>query len=154
MLSFLQEKQMRLLPPPDTTGLLQLLDQFNKNLHLEYKNAKDSLFTNLVTISRESFMIILANMWGKWSTKESIVKAAKRVGVTSTELSVEFMQQNKFLQGAICMEPGESSGASSLPTSSAHRKGSATYWKARFNQSQELIQDLNEKSISLKKSLV
>ena len=153
VLSFLQEKQMRLfLSPPYTTGLLLLLDQVNKNLHLEYKNAKDSLITNLMTINRESFMIILANMWGKWSTKESIVKAAKRGGVTSTELSVEFMQQNKFLQAAICIEgesSGESSGASSLPTSPAHRKGSAACWKAKFNQSQELIQNLNEKSISL-----
>ena len=89
------------------------------------------------------------------------MKAAKRVRVTSTKLSVEFMQQNEFIQAAICMEPegessgessGASSGASSLPTSPAHRKRSAEYWKAKFNQSQELIKDLHEKSISLEES--
>ena len=50
-----------------------------------------------MTINREGFMIILAQLWDKWATKDIIIKAAKRVGVTSAELSVEFMQQDKFI---------------------------------------------------------
>ena len=45
-------------------------------------------------------MIILANIWGKWASKESIVKAARVVGVTSTGLNVEGMQQDKFERAA------------------------------------------------------
>ena len=35
-----------------------------------------------------SFMHILGNMWNRWVSKESLVEAAKRVGVTANGLSV------------------------------------------------------------------
>jgi hypothetical protein len=38
-------------------------------------------------------MIILSNIWTKWTDKSSIIKAGKRVGVTSEEISVDFMQK-------------------------------------------------------------
>ena len=41
ILKFCNEKKIRLFTsPPDTTGVTQLLDQCNKNIHLEYKVAK------------------------------------------------------------------------------------------------------------------
>ena len=158
LLTFLQNKEIRLFlsppPPPDTTGVTQLLDQVNKNVHLEYKNAKDDLFTQMATINREAFMVILANMWNKWASVASLTKAAKRVGVTPEGLSVQFMQQDKFEQAAGCMEIEEEPSTSmSTPTQSIsspdHRKGSAKYWKEKFLQSQSLIKELNEKSLSL-----
>ena len=71
------------LGPPDTTGLTQLLDQVNKGLHLAYKEEKKQIFAPEQTINREGFMHILANAWDKWVTKETLVKCAKRVGVTT-----------------------------------------------------------------------
>ena len=155
ILAFLQEKEIRLfLSPPDTTGVTQLLDQVNKNVHLEYKNAKDNLFTPMMTVNREAFMIILANMWDKWASNISLIKAAKRVGVTPEGLSVHFMQQDKFEQAANCMEVEDTCPSSSTPNQSLiespdHRKGSSKYWKETFMLSQTLIHELNEKSLRL-----
>lgn len=53
VLQFCREKQIQMfVSPPDTTGVTQLLDQFNQKLHLEYKNSKESLFTAWSTINR------------------------------------------------------------------------------------------------------
>ena len=95
-----------------------MLDQVNKNVHLEYKIAKDQLFTQMATISREGFMVILENMWHKWASVDSLTKAAKRVGITPEGLSVNFMQQDKFEQAAGCMDIDEepSTSTSSLLT--------------------------------------
>ena len=97
VLEFLEKKQIRLfLTPPDTTGLLQLLDQINQMLHRSYKVCKDNLFSPFSTINREGFMTILGEVWSEWTSKQGIVKAAKKVGVTPTRLSVNLMQQEKF----------------------------------------------------------
>ena len=51
-LEFLLSKQILLfLTPPDTTGVTQLLNQLNKNIHQEYEKKKAS--------NREAFMVIL-----------------------------------------------------------------------------------------------
>ena len=142
------------LSPPDTNGVTQLLDQVNKNVHLEYKNAKDNLFKPMMTVNREAFMLILANVWDKWASNISLIKAAKRVGVTPEGLSVHFMQQDKFEQAANCMEVEDACPSSSTPNQSLiespdHRKGSSKYWKEKFMLSQTLIPELNEKSLRL-----
>ena len=73
MLKFCNEKKICLfIPPPDTTDVTQLLDQYNKNTHLEYKVTKENLFTSLMTINREVFMLSLADMWDKWQTPKTI----------------------------------------------------------------------------------
>ena len=72
--------------------MTQLLDQVNRNLHLRYKNSKHELFTTARNINREGFIYILANMGNGWVSKQSLLKAAKRVGVTATGLNVNFMQ--------------------------------------------------------------
>ena len=152
VLEFLQKNLMCLfLSPSDTTSLLQLLHQINKSLYLEYKNEKDNLFTNFMTINREGFMLTRANIWNKWATKESIVNAAKRVGVTSTELSVDFMQQDKFDRAARYMESTEISNNSAGQISSPKqcRRGSAPYWKSKFEQCQALLEERREKTINL-----
>ena len=78
ILKFCHEKKIRLfISPPDTTGVTQPLDQCNKNIHLEYKVAKENLFTSLMTINREAFMLSLADMWDKWAIR----KAARKVGI-------------------------------------------------------------------------
>ena len=83
VLQFCCEKQIRMfVSPPDTTGVTQLLDQINQKLHLEYKNSKESLLTAWSTINREGFMRILAEMWSKWASAETIKAAGKRVGIS------------------------------------------------------------------------
>ena len=115
---FLQSKNIRLfLTPPDTTGVTQLLDQLNKNLHHEYRETKDSLFTSVQTVNKEAFMIILGHIWSKWASQESIVKAAKRVGITTTGLEVGHMQQDKFDRAAEVLE-GNVPLAASTPNTS------------------------------------
>ena len=84
--------------------MTQLLYQVNRILHLRYKNSKHELFTTARNINREGFMHILANMWNRWVSKQSLLKAAKCVGVTATGLSVNFMQTEKFEQAAGILE--------------------------------------------------
>ena len=52
-------------------------------------------------------MVILGHIWNKWASKESIVKAAKRVGITASGLNVDDMQQDKFERAADIMEASE-----------------------------------------------
>ena len=40
-----------------------------------------------------------------WATKESLENAAKRVGVTSSGSSVNFMLQYKFARAEACIDP-------------------------------------------------
>ena len=155
VLSFLQSKNIRLfLTPPDTTGVTQLLDQVNKNLHHEYRETKDNLFTSVQTVNKEAFMIILGHIWSKWASEESIVKAAKRVGITVTGLDVGHMQQDKFDRAAEVLEADPPLATSTPNTalaieSPAKRKNSAAYWKGKFDASQRLVRELSEKSLQL-----
>ena len=78
-------------------------------------------------------MTILADVWPTWTTRESLIKAGKRVGIPNEGLSVEFMQQDKFETAASCIE--SSPEKLSMPDSSvissplSIRKGSADYYK-------------------------
>ena len=57
VLSFLQSKNICLFfIVPDTTGVTQLLDRLNKNLHNKEQEIKDSLFTS-AQINKEPLMI-------------------------------------------------------------------------------------------------
>ena len=78
ILKFCNEKKIcRFISPPDTTGVTQLLDQCNKNIHLEYRVAKENLFTSLMTINREAFILSLAYMWDKWANPQNNPKSSK-----------------------------------------------------------------------------
>ena len=103
-------------------------------------------------------MIILGNIWSTWTTRESLINAARRVGITSKELSVNFMQQDKFDRAEACIdlessEPEESSSFMISPncslTSPDKRRGSAEYWMSKFEQAVGVIKDLSEDSIKV-----
>ncbi|XP_065672342.1 uncharacterized protein LOC136090155 [Hydra vulgaris] len=156
VLKFLQSKNIRMfLTPPDTTGVTQLLDQLNKNLHHEYRGMKENIFTDFNSLNKEAFMMILGRIWNNWAPRQSIIKAARRVGVTSTSLSVNDMQQDKFARAALYIDFSKSVTSSTTTPGSYtikspdKRKNSAQYWKEKFERSQELIQELSEKSIQL-----
>ena len=62
------------------TGVTQLLVQVNQKLNF---------FSSSTTINREGFLIILANFWPTWASKETIQKAGKKVVISSSGLSVD-----------------------------------------------------------------
>jgi predicted kinase len=90
--------------PPDTTGATQLLDQMNHSLHSEYRGERDELFTSEMSIAREGFKTILGNVWDKWATREKLVNAAKRVGISEDGLDVDWMQKDIFGTAARLMK--------------------------------------------------
>ena len=99
-------------------------------------------------------MIILSDIWDKWAPKQAIVTCAERVGVSSTMLDVNQMQQEKFESAQHCIEEQASSSILSTPDSvisspQNKRKGSVSYWKEKFDQAQSLIREMSEKSLQL-----
>ena len=62
--------------------------KFFSNLHKAYVDKKDAMFDG-DRVSRESFMHILSEIWDTWTTNEFIIKATRRVGITSTGINVQ-----------------------------------------------------------------
>ena len=65
------------------------MERYYGHLYTEYRKWKSDLFTPAMTINREGFMLIMADLWKRWTTKERIVGAGKRVGVATYGLSVD-----------------------------------------------------------------
>lgn len=84
------------LGPPDTTGVTQVLDQMNANLHREYRKATSELIGHNNTINRAVFMEILTKVWPNWAPSDTIIKSAKRCGISAEGLDVEWMQKDKI----------------------------------------------------------
>ena len=96
VLRFNKEKQMTShVFPPDTTSVTQILDQLNAALHSRYSAECEKFFRDN-HINREVFMEVLSEVWQTWTTPESIIKAWKRCGISTTGLSYEWMQQDKL----------------------------------------------------------
>ena len=136
ILTFCHEKSIRLfISPPDTTGVTQMLDQCNQRIHSEYRKAKANLFTSMMTINRESFiMVTLADMWDKWGTPDTLKKAAKKVGISANGLNVHDMQNEKFIQAENCIQNSDPSTSDGTPkdvpliaSPAKYRRGSALY---------------------------
>jgi len=97
-------------------------------------------------------MNLLSEIWNEWATPESIQKAGKKVGITDKGLDIDWMDQAKFERAEAIINPPSSStpvkaGSSSTSTSCIDsppnvRKGSAAYYKVKFEKAQEKIQNL------------
>ena len=150
VLRFCQEKQIRLfLTPPDTTSVTQLLDQINNALHSSYRKEKSSCFQPDETINKEGFMIILSSIWATWADKESIIKAAKRVGITAEGVSVDFMQKDRFAMTAAldeeCKTPVKHGRTPWEVESPVHvRSGSKAYYKAKVDLLEARLKEVTE----------
>lgn len=83
VLQFCQDHNIRqFLSTPDTTGLLQPLDQINAKLHTAYREGVENLFV-AEHISHGTFMIIiLGQIWPNWTTADTTINAFKRCGIT------------------------------------------------------------------------
>ena len=92
-----KSKAIFLLLLQTTTGVTQLLDQSpNQNLHHDYNKKRDDLFPSFQTINHEGFMTILGCMWDKWATEDTIINAAKWVGISKDGLNINNIQEDKF----------------------------------------------------------
>ena len=154
VLTYLRSKNIRLfITPPDSTGVTQLLDQIDQKLHSEYRSAKPVLYSPFMTINKESFMNILAELWLEWASKQTIINAGKKVGISSIGLSVKWMQEDEFLRAELCIhentEKDHMSTAVTVPSPKDVRCGSARYWKHKYESDMEAYQTISDKSISL-----
>ena len=98
------ERLRQYMGPPDSTHVTQLLDQINDALHMSYRSGTKEIFNDYDTIDRHGFLDILASIWTKWATKESIIKAARRVGISKEGLNWKWMQVEKFTQTEAVIE--------------------------------------------------
>ena len=74
-------------------------------------------------------------MWNGWVSKQSLLKAAKCVGITATGLNVNFMQTEKIEQAAGILEGNNNNEVPETPhayvlSPQNIRKNSALYWKS------------------------
>ena len=161
--NYLRKNEIMLfISPPDTTSVTQLLDQVNKSLHEAYRNKKKELYSSTESIGIKDFMYILEEIWPNWISKESLVKAAKRIGITATGLDVDCMQKNKFEQAKALLsqdnvDPTDSllnvsnvSKSSSLIESPAKcRHGSKEYYKTKLEFAENIINSLINEPIKI-----
>ena len=151
VLSFLTDQSMKLfLGPPDSTSVTQTLDQINRNLHYHYTTTRDDLFTAFSTINRCSFMKILGRMWSEWTTPELIRKAAKRVGIASNGLNVNWMQQDKFERAALLRHEGSATAplSSSVSTSSKSQAVNPTPLSSTNGESSSVYETRSWRNLS------
>lgn len=109
------------------------------------------MFSELQTLNKEAFMLILSEIWDNWATKPVLQKAAKRVGITPQSLDVNLMQQDKFDRAESCIqkEIADSTPTSAIISPRNKRKGSALYWKDKFDQAHKVIEDMAERNIQI-----
>ena len=161
VLRFCEEKQIyQFVSPPDTTGLLQPLDQINSMLHKAYRNCLEKHFAPGSHVNRESFMLILAEIWPNWASAASVKKAFERCGVTDSGLDISYMQQDKFASVDLVSPNGPEGGSPKTPDNAkkltlpqisspkAVKKGTARYWKAKFFAMQEACKTVIDTPIS------
>jgi len=139
--------------PPDSTHVTQLLDQINSSLHQIYRATSKTLFRNDETIDRQGFLDILSSVWSQWATKESIIKAAKRVGISAEGLNWRWMQVEKFTATESLVKPNEEISSSSKPSWQAEapshiRYGTADYWKHMYHAQLKISKDQAEVPVS------
>ena len=68
--------------------------------HTHYRKSKKNIFSNNMTIDKEEFMSILAEIWPTWPTSESIQKAAKLVGVSKDGLNIDWKFDKAEIQSS------------------------------------------------------
>ena len=153
IMTSLQEASMKLfISPPDTTGLTQLLDQINHSLHDGYRLEKAASYCQFESINCEGFLDILASIWNSWASKDTITKAAKRVGISESGINIEWMQQDKFDVAERLMnvdEPAASTPVMNVSSPKNVRVGSAEYYKQKYEGVVKLLHDLSDSSINL-----
>ena len=110
-------------------------------------------------INKEGFIKILVNAWQKWITPEGLVNAAKHVEISATGLNVNWMDEKKFQAAKNLLEGNRTPQKKNDPNSSACllespvgvRKGTASYYKYKLDQSLERVKELQDLTPALDK---
>ena len=140
VLKFLYENEIFLfVPPPDKTGVTQLLQQINHALYDTYRQKNKEQYLS----NRKGFVNILSDIWSTWTTKDTIINAAKIIGISSAGVSVEWMQQEKFEP-----EPVQST-ASNITSSASLKPGSLEYYKFKYEEAMSIINKISENAKNL-----
>lgn len=149
-LKFLLDNLMRLfLLPSNTTGVTQKHDQINQNIHKEYQNAKEEIFTPFSTINHEGFMTVLSKAWPRWIEKEDLVAAGKRVGISKDGLNVNWMDQKKFDRAEIILgsksetapHPSDKRNKIQVASPPDVRKGSKKYLQLKLQEAERMLNE-------------
>ena len=127
----------------DTTELTQLLDQVFTNLHACYSNEKDQVFDG-EKVNQEGFMQILASIWDVSTTKESLIKVARIVGIISSGININGMQKDIGREEAVTqLTPTKSSDNVKVESSLNVPHRTKEYWRQKCEnykaKSNELI---------------
>ena len=103
-----------------------------------------------MTVDKEGFMSILAEIWPTWATSDTIQKAAKLVGVSKDGLNVDWMNQEKFHKAEILLGAEQQTLTKStsetfeVTTPEGMRRYSNEYYKYKLQKSMEHIQTLQK----------
>ena len=73
----------------------------------------------------------MAEVWAEWAPSDTIVRSAKRVGISEDGLDVEWMQTEKFESAKLCTEslPTPATTAPVVSSPAGIRENSAMYFK-------------------------
>lgn len=118
---------------PDTSAVTQMHDQVNGGFHRKYHEARTEKYPLLSNLNRENFMRIIAECYAESYSPESLVKAAKRVGISKDGLNVNWMQQDKFARAEALLAP-EKPQETSTPRSHAAVTGLTSWSKEKDNR--------------------
>ena len=127
-------------------------------LHTSYRGAvKENLFTG-DHVSRETFMLMLADIWGDWASQETVRKAFKTCGVTTDGLDVELMQADKFAAAKSVTQEEEESASPKTPANQKPaweapspvnvKKGSRAYFKMKYESMSKKYKETLESPIT------
>ena len=120
---------------PDTSGCTQKHDQINSQLHSIYEEKKSDMYTEYAELNKECFMNILSEVVTEWATPERLIKAGKRVGISSEGLNIDWMDQAQFERAeAVLNTPTKAVDAPIIKSPEGVRKDSALYWKSKYMQ--------------------
>ena len=148
-----ETKMEQYLIPPDTSGSTQFHDQVNQRLHDKYEEKKSELYSGFSDINKEAFMTILGEIWSEWVTPAQLVKAAKRVGISDSGLDVNWMDQSKFEAAEAILNPPDLTktpqkqrlmNSTVIESPEDVRKGSAEYYRRKYDKSLEYINNLSQ----------
>ena len=137
---------------PDTISITQALDQINASLHSAYSEECDRFFRDN-HINREVFMEVLGAIWSKWTNQQAMVKAFQRVGISTSGLSVEWMQQDKFVAAEAIIHkepvtPIQRREVWEVDSPEGLRKDSNEYLKEKCKLYREKLKEQSETPIS------
>ena len=106
-------------------------------------------FSCHASLNREDFMSLLSKIWNEWAKPESIQRTGKKVEISDKGLDVQWMGQSKFERAEAILNPPATSqkagsSHSSFDSPPNVRKGTAEYYKFKFEQAQENIKQLEQ----------